>query len=126
MMKSVQVDGMTLRGDTAEEGRKEGIIRNCGAKGSVHLSLRCEPQSVRYTPSSPLLSALSHELPSFSPSSIPSRCEFGCFDKKVRVPLVLGIWGPKGMGKTFQTELAFKKLGWVLRSSFSACPTFPI
>jgi hypothetical protein len=27
-----------------------------------------------------------------------------------RVPLVLGIWGPKGCGKTFQTELALKKL----------------
>jgi hypothetical protein len=27
-----------------------------------------------------------------------------------RVPLVLGIWGPKGSGKTFQTELALKKL----------------
>ena len=27
------------------------------------------------------------------------------------MPLILGIWGPKGMGKTFQTELAFKKLG---------------
>lgn len=29
----------------------------------------------------------------------------------VRLPLILGIWGPKGCGKTFQTELAFKKLG---------------
>jgi hypothetical protein len=27
-----------------------------------------------------------------------------------RVPLILGIWGPKGSGKTFQTELALKKL----------------
>jgi SpoVK/Ycf46/Vps4 family AAA+-type ATPase len=37
--------------------------------------------------------------------------EMGSFDTKVKVPLILGIWGPKGMGKTFQTELAFKKLG---------------
>ncbi len=28
----------------------------------------------------------------------------------VNPPLILGIWGPKGCGKTFQTELAFKKL----------------
>lgn len=30
----------------------------------------------------------------------------------VRVPVMLGIWGPKGCGKTFMTELAFKKLGY--------------
>lgn len=30
-----------------------------------------------------------------------------------QVPLILGVWGEKGMGKTFQTELALKKLGWV-------------
>jgi len=35
----------------------------------------------------------------------------GCFDSKVKVPLVLGVWGPKGMGKTFQCELAFKQMG---------------
>ena len=29
----------------------------------------------------------------------------------VNPPLILGIWGPKGCGKTFQTELALKKLG---------------
>ena len=29
----------------------------------------------------------------------------------VNPPLLLGIWGPKGCGKTFQTELALKKLG---------------
>lgn len=28
----------------------------------------------------------------------------------VKVPLILGIWGGKGQGKTFQTELAYKKL----------------
>ena len=27
------------------------------------------------------------------------------------VPLILGIWGGKGQGKSFQTELAFRKLG---------------
>lgn len=32
----------------------------------------------------------------------------------VNPPLILGIWGPKGCGKTFQTELALKKLGYVL------------
>ena len=30
---------------------------------------------------------------------------------KIRVPLILGIWGGKGLGKTFMTELCFKKLG---------------
>ena len=35
----------------------------------------------------------------------------GCFDKMTRVPLILGIWGGKGQGKSFQTELVFKKLG---------------
>ncbi|KAK9865373.1 hypothetical protein WJX84_003077 [Apatococcus fuscideae] len=33
------------------------------------------------------------------------------FDKNARVPLILGIWGGKGQGKSFQTELAFKKMG---------------
>eukprot|EP00892_Ulva_mutabilis_P004562 jgi/Ulvmu1/2478/UM137_0003.1 len=28
----------------------------------------------------------------------------------IKVPLILGIWGPKGTGKTFQTELSFKKM----------------
>ena len=37
--------------------------------------------------------------------------DVGCFDQSTRVPLILGIWGGKGQGKTFQTELAFKKLG---------------
>ncbi|KAF8055666.1 rca [Scenedesmus sp. PABB004] len=35
----------------------------------------------------------------------------GAIDASSNVPLILGIWGPKGCGKTFQTELAFKKLG---------------
>lgn len=30
---------------------------------------------------------------------------------KIKVPLILGIWGGKGQGKTFQVELAFKRLG---------------
>ncbi|KAL0415492.1 UNVERIFIED_CONTAM: Ribulose bisphosphate carboxylase/oxygenase activase, chloroplastic [Sesamum latifolium] len=29
----------------------------------------------------------------------------------VKVPLILGIWGGKGQGKTFQTELIFRALG---------------
>merc|ERR1719230_2100912 len=29
----------------------------------------------------------------------------------LKVPLILGIWGGKGEGKTFQTELVYKKLG---------------
>jgi hypothetical protein len=37
--------------------------------------------------------------------------EQGSFDASTRVPLILGIWGGKGQGKSFQTELAFKKLG---------------
>lgn len=30
---------------------------------------------------------------------------------KIKVPLILGIWGGKGQGKTFQCNLAFNKLG---------------
>ena len=30
---------------------------------------------------------------------------------KIKVPLILGIWGGKGQGKTFQVDLVFKKLG---------------
>merc|ERR1711966_147534 len=30
---------------------------------------------------------------------------------KIKVPLILGVWGGKGQGKTFQTNLVFKKLG---------------
>ena len=37
--------------------------------------------------------------------------EKGCFDTQTRVPLILGIWGPKGQGKSFQCELVFKKMG---------------
>eukprot|EP01025_Chloroclados_australasicus_P041759 TRINITY_DN44542_c0_g1_i1.p1 TRINITY_DN44542_c0_g1~~TRINITY_DN44542_c0_g1_i1.p1 ORF type:complete len:452 (-),score=43.86 TRINITY_DN44542_c0_g1_i1:356-1711(-) len=33
------------------------------------------------------------------------------FDKKIRIPLILGVWGNKGCGKSFQTELCFRKLG---------------
>ncbi|EFJ49235.1 hypothetical protein VOLCADRAFT_42653, partial [Volvox carteri f. nagariensis] len=37
--------------------------------------------------------------------------DLGAIASNVRVPLILGIWGEKGMGKTFQTELALKQLG---------------
>merc|ERR1712032_674615 len=30
---------------------------------------------------------------------------------KIKVPLILGIWGGKGQGKTFQCNLVFKKVG---------------
>merc|ERR550537_1058602 len=30
---------------------------------------------------------------------------------KIKIPLILGIWGGKGQGKTFQTELGYQKLG---------------
>lgn len=30
---------------------------------------------------------------------------------KIKIPLILGIWGGKGQGKTFQCTLAYKKLG---------------
>ena len=30
---------------------------------------------------------------------------------KIKVPLILGIWGGKGQGKSFQCELAFAKMG---------------
>jgi len=30
---------------------------------------------------------------------------------KIKVPLILGVWGGKGQGKTFQCHLAFQKLG---------------
>lgn len=41
----------------------------------------------------------------------------GVIDESLRVPLILGVWGPKGCGKTFQLELVFKKLGarWAWR-----------
>ena len=29
---------------------------------------------------------------------------------KIKIPLILGVWGGKGQGKTFQAELIFKKL----------------
>lgn len=29
----------------------------------------------------------------------------------IKVPLILGIWGGKGQGKTFQTELIFRAMG---------------
>lgn len=29
---------------------------------------------------------------------------------KIKIPLILGIWGGKGQGKTFQTEVGFQKL----------------
>ena len=37
--------------------------------------------------------------------------EVGGLDDKAVVPLILGIWGGKGQGKTFQVELTLKKLG---------------
>ena len=30
---------------------------------------------------------------------------------KIKIPLILGIWGGKGQGKTFQVQLAFKGMG---------------
>eukprot|EP00668_Euglena_longa_P011249 GGOE01013638.1.p1 GENE.GGOE01013638.1~~GGOE01013638.1.p1 ORF type:complete len:521 (-),score=66.52 GGOE01013638.1:206-1576(-) len=30
---------------------------------------------------------------------------------RIKVPLILGIWGGKGQGKTFQTDLVYRKLG---------------
>jgi pantothenate kinase-related protein Tda10 len=29
----------------------------------------------------------------------------------IKVPLILGIWGGKGQGKSFQCELVFSKMG---------------
>lgn len=29
----------------------------------------------------------------------------------IKIPLILGIWGGKGQGKSFQSELVMKKLG---------------
>lgn len=37
--------------------------------------------------------------------------EKGCFASKIKVPLIMGIWGPKGQGKSFQAELVFRKMG---------------
>jgi len=31
--------------------------------------------------------------------------------KRLQIPLILGIWGGKGVGKTFQTELILKEMG---------------
>jgi pantothenate kinase-related protein Tda10 len=38
----------------------------------------------------------------------------------IKVPLILGIWGGKGQGKSFQCELVFAKMGitYVTNSSF--------
>jgi len=30
---------------------------------------------------------------------------------RIKVPLILGIWGGKGQGKTFQTDLVYRKMG---------------
>jgi len=30
---------------------------------------------------------------------------------KIKIPLILGVWGGKGQGKTFQSDLIFRKLG---------------
>ena len=30
---------------------------------------------------------------------------------KIKIPLILGIWGGKGQGKTFQVDLVYRKLG---------------
>jgi predicted ATPase len=30
---------------------------------------------------------------------------------RIKVPLILGIWGGKGQGKTFQSDLVYRKLG---------------
>ena len=30
---------------------------------------------------------------------------------KIKIPLILGIWGGKGQGKSFQCELAYKRMG---------------
>lgn len=52
--------------------------------------------------------------PLVRPSSPPSLCSLPApmsTTHSRQVPLILGIWGPKGMGKTFQTELALKKMG---------------
>jgi len=29
----------------------------------------------------------------------------------IKIPLILGIWGGKGQGKSFESELVMKKLG---------------
>ncbi|MBT2983570.1 hypothetical protein PN44_18255, partial [Vibrio anguillarum] len=29
----------------------------------------------------------------------------------IKVPLILGVWGGKGQGKSFQCELVFRKMG---------------
>ena len=44
-------------------------------------------------------------------NSSPPRPARPTLKAKCRVPLILGIWGGKGQGKSFQTELCFKKMG---------------
>jgi pantothenate kinase-related protein Tda10 len=43
---------------------------------------------------------------------------------KIKVPLILGIWGGKGQGKTFQCMLAYKKLaiGPIVMSAGTTMP----
>ena len=48
-----------------------------------------------------------HLSPTCTPASLPSMQDL----PKIKVPLILGIWGGKGQGKTFQCALAYKKLG---------------
>ena len=33
------------------------------------------------------------------------------FAAQLQIPLILGVWGGKGQGKSFMVELCFKKLG---------------
>ena len=44
----------------------------------------------------------------------------GAFDAQTQVPLILGIWGGKGQGKSFQTELCLKKLGCAATAAAAA------
>ncbi|CAN6269582.1 unnamed protein product [Urochloa humidicola] len=36
---------------------------------------------------------------------------FIAYQFNIKIPLILGIWGGKGQGKTFQTELIFRRMG---------------
>jgi pantothenate kinase-related protein Tda10 len=43
----------------------------------------------------------------------------GAISKTTKVPLILGIWGPKGCGKTFQVSCCW---GLLSRAPPQACP----
>lgn len=49
--------------------------------------------------------------PAFMDKMVVHICKNFLSLPKIKIPLILGVWGGKGQGKTFQTDLVYKKLG---------------